>query len=101
MASPGAEIVAGQFIATGAAYAVKTLPSAVKSLTMRVGGLEATYTKTMADGSMYKRLANGTGSLVTGGNGITPSPTHDGFTLGADADINVAGALIDYIAICE
>jgi hypothetical protein len=101
MASPGYMVIAGQLIGTGAPLVCKTVGFTVKSLTLNAGGASANYTKNMADGSMYKRTTAGVGSLVTGGNGITPSPTHDGFTLGADADINAAGVVIDYVAVCE
>lgn len=100
MASPAANVVTGQFTATGAGLSIKTVGFRIKSLDMYVGGLFAHWQKDMADDSMYKRLANGTGSLVTSG-GITPTTTHDGFTLGADADINVNGAVVNYVAICE
>lgn len=100
MASPGFMIIAGQVIGTGANLDVKTLGFAVKSLELRAAGASGSWTKFMVDGSVYKRTAAGVGSLVTGGNGVTPL-AKDGFRLGADADLNVNGTLIDYVAVCE
>ncbi len=101
MASPGSNVVTGQVIGTGATIHVKTVGFSVKALWLNAGGASGFYQKSMADGSVYKRTAAGVGSLVTGGNGVTPSTTHDGFDLGADGDLNVNGTVIDYVAICE
>jgi hypothetical protein len=50
----------------------------------------------MADAEGYKRVAAGTGALVTS-NGITPLA--NGFTVGLDTDINVISEQLSYIAI--
>jgi uncharacterized protein with beta-barrel porin domain len=49
----------------------------------------------MADDSMVKQLAAGTGSVITT-NGVTPRS--DGFDIGADADVNASGELIRWVA---
>lgn len=103
MASPGSNVVTGQFIGTGAQLTIKTLQARPKVLYLNAGGASGMWSKSMADGSVYKRTAAGVGSLVTGGNGVTPyqAADGDGFTLGADADLNVNGTVVDYVAICE
>lgn len=105
MSSPAHAVVTGSFVGTGAQLSIKTLNSKVKCLwlTNANSADSAFYQSSMADGSMHKRLAAGTGSMVTGGNGVTPYAAADGagFTLGADADMNVAGEVVHYTAICE
>jgi hypothetical protein len=49
----------------------------------------------MADGEALKTITAGTISKVTT-NGVTP--LSDGFSLGADTDLNVADELIHWIA---
>lgn len=62
---------------------------------------ELKWFKTMAAASGVKRVAAGTGSLITA-NGVSPyvgtGEISPGFTIGADADINVAAELLFYIA---
>ena len=101
MASPGFNVVVGQVTGTGAPLNIRTVGFTPKSIELRAGGASGSWMKSMADGSVYKRTAAGVGSLVTGGNGVTPLATHDGFSLGADADLNVNGTVIDYTVICE
>lgn len=105
MSSPSQTVVTGSFVGTGAQLTIKTLNSKVKSLQLYnvTSGDSASYGSSMADGSMVKRLAAGTASFVTGGNGVTPYSGADGagFTLGADADMNVAAEVVHYVAICE
>lgn len=100
MASPGANVVTGTVIGTGALITITSVGFTPKTIWLNNGGVSAFWQKTMANGSMYKRLANGTGSLVAV-NGITPTSTHDGFTIGTDTDLNTNGGTIDYTAICE
>ncbi len=50
----------------------------------------------MADASINKRVAAGTGTLVTS-NGITVSNT--GFTFGLDTDLNVSNEQVSFLAI--
>jgi hypothetical protein len=58
------------------------------------GGDEAVWTEDMGDGAAFKRVS-ATGSLVTA-DGITP--LDDGFTLGVDADLNLAGGTVYFEA---
>lgn len=105
MSSPAHNVVCGSFVGTGAELSVKTLPSKVRALWLNnaASGDSGFYQSSMADGSVFKRLAAGAGSLVTGGNGVTPYSGEDGagFTLGADADLNANGETVHYTAICE
>jgi hypothetical protein len=54
---------------------------------------ELTWIEGMADAAGYKRVAAGTGSVITTG-GITPLA--DGFSLGTDADMNVSGETVRF-----
>ncbi len=54
-------------------------------------GASGFWEKGMADASAFKRITAGTGSFVTA-DGITP--LEDGFTLGADANLNPASATV-------
>lgn len=104
MSSPTNTVVTGSFLGTGADLSIKTLPSKVKAIWLNnaASGDSAFYQSSMADDSMFKRVAAGTGSLATT-NGVTPYQSSDGagFSLGADADMNVSGELVHYTAICE
>lgn len=51
-------------------------------------GDELWWNDTMADDKGYKRVAAGTGAMISS-NGITPLP--EGFSFGADTDLNVDG----------
>jgi len=60
------------------------------------GGLAtAVWSETMADAEMLKRVTSGALTKVTA-NGVTP--LSDGFRLGADADMNVDGELVHWVA---
>lgn len=88
----------GGFYGTGAAQDMRSQvgfrPRAVK-LINRDGLCKLDWSEGMADGSGMKQVTAGTLSFITV-NGITP--LSDGFRLGADTDINVAGELIYYEA---
>lgn len=88
----------GSVTGTGSALSVKTIgfrPRRVELI--NTDGLAVgVWFDSMADGSMLKEITAGTKSFVTGGNGITPLA--NGFTLGADADMNVSGEVIHYVA---
>lgn len=88
----------GAVIGTGAALPVRTVGYRPRRVTLiNENGLAvAEWTDTMPDGSMLKEITAGTKSFVTGGNGITP--LSDGFSLGADADMNVSGEKIHWVA---
>jgi len=86
-------------IGTGALITVK--PSGGGGYPIKVelinstGLTTAVWTESMGNtGAMTKRITDGTMSLVTGANGITP--VFGGFTLGADADLNVSGEKIHW-----
>lgn len=93
MASGHASIKSGSELSTNAALKVITgfKPRAV--WLKLADGAEGYWNSDMADASAFKRITAGTGSLVTS-NGITPDD--DGFTIGADANINPATATVIY-----
>lgn len=99
MASGISRVVYGSFIGTGADIDIRGevgfRPRSVRIINEGGGPDEGEWLDAMADGSVFKRLAAGALSLVTGGNGITPLA--DGFRLGADADLNVDGELVRWI----
>lgn len=64
----------------------------VVNVTSRDGG---EWQDTMADASMLKTVAAGTRTFATS-NGITP--LSDGFTLGADADVNADTEVCHWVA---
>lgn len=97
MASSNTRQMRGSFRGTGSALNVRTVgfrPRYIR-LINTAGPDEASWHVDMADDSMHKRIAAGTGSMVTSG-GITP--LSDGFTLGNDADMNASGELVHYVA---
>lgn len=88
MASGAKREYHGSFIATGAQLDVTTIgfrPTRVDLYTDQ--GIEGHYTEAFADAAAFKRIANGTGSVIAVG-GITPLA--NGFRLGTDAGLNVA-----------
>ena len=89
--------VVGSFKGTGSALNVRSVGFRPKAVhVMNVGGLcQAWWTEKMADAAAVKQVTDGTISALTS-NGITP--LSNGFTLGADADLNVSGELCQYIA---
>jgi hypothetical protein len=90
-------VVRGAFDGTGAQLDVRTVgfrPRAVKLLNSE-GLCTLNWHSPMPDASGYKTITAGTESFITS-NGITP--LSDGFRLGADADLNVAGELVYYEA---
>jgi len=83
----------GSVVGTGADLDVKTVgfrPKSVKVVN-KASADEGYWHEHMADDSALKRLAAGTGSIITT-NGITPLAA--GFRLGADTDLNVAGEVV-------
>ena len=99
MSSPSARIVHGSFTADGTAIDVPIgfAPNHVHLI--GTNGVEMTWNAALPAAYGLKRLANGTGSIVTSA-GISQlfSDTERGFTLGADANLNVA-QVIYYTAI--
>lgn len=93
----GVKNFAGAVTGTGADITVSKVgfrPSCVKLVNVTSGD-EAWWFESMADASMYKRVAAGAGALVVVG-GVTPRA--DGFVLGTDADINAAGEIVHFLA---
>lgn len=100
MGSPASNVHCGFIMSTGAAINIDTVGFRPKAVILNnASGISAHWQKGMADASAYKRIANGTGSLVSV-NGITPRA--GGFTIGADAAINNATPeRIDYMVFGE
>jgi len=69
-------------------------PTKVKVVNVTSGD-EAFWQEGMADASAFKRIAAGTGALITT-LGITPLA--NGFRLGQDADLNVIAEVIQFEA---
>lgn len=100
MSSVTTRTIVGSVIGTGAELTVK--PSGGGGYPIKVklnnsdGLATATWTESMGNtGAMTKRITDGTMSKVSGSTGITP--VFGGFTLGADADINVDGEKIHWV----
>lgn len=90
-------IMVGAIKGTGAALSVRTVGYRPKVVELyNIDGLcKAVWTKNMADDTAMKTITDGTISALTS-KGITP--LSDGFTLGDDADLNVDGELIHWVA---
>lgn len=90
-------VYAGSFKGTGSSLSITTLgfrPRVLKL--MNIDGLcELKWQKGMADASGVKTITAGTISHITSG-GITP--LNNGFTLGADTDLNVDGEEVHFEA---
>jgi hypothetical protein len=82
-------------VATGGAIDVRAFGFRPKTVKLHQGGVSLEWQEGMASDSAYKRLANGTGTFVAAG-GVTPLV--DGFTIGADADLNATGQTIRWEA---
>lgn len=92
MASGGRRSIQGSFVSDGSARSVQTVDFRPTRVELAVdAGDTAVWTSEMADDSMIKRVAAGTGSQVVSA-GVTPLA--NGFTLGADADLNASGETI-------
>jgi len=93
------QMATGSYLDTGtvAAYDFTTLgftPRRVE-LINETSGDTLVWTEHMADSEGYKRVAAGTGALITS-NGIIP--LENGFTLGLDTDINVTSEQVSWTA---
>lgn len=95
--SGGTRTVCGSFVGTGADLNVRTVGFKPRSVICRnvTGLVTAEWQETMEDDSMVKRVTAGTMTVPTT-NGITPLA--DGFTVGADADLNVSGEIVHWEA---
>jgi len=92
-------VAVGAYISTGTAAAFNITcgfkPRYVRIVNETSGDVIEWF-EGMADSEGYKRIAAGTGALVTS-NGIIPI-TH-GFTVGLDTDINVISEQLSWIAM--
>lgn len=87
----------GSLLGTGSLKEVRSVgwrPREVK-LVNQASGDELRWSEGMPDGGGLKRVAAGTATVLTSG-GITP--LSDGFSLGADSDMNVADEQVFYVA---
>lgn len=99
MSSGARRVYRGSFQGTGAQLDVTVVgfkPKEVRLFNSGAGLSVGMWTEAMPDGSMEKEITAGTCSFVTGGNGITPLV--NGFRLGADANLNIAGQVVYYTA---
>ena len=95
MASGAAKVVRGSTVGDGSAQDIRSVgfrPRSVKLINVTSGD-ELFWQDTFADGAGLKRLAAGGASFITS-DGVTP--LSDGFTLGADADMNVADEVVHW-----
>ena len=97
MSSGVSRVRTGSVNGTGSAIDVEVVGFRPQRVVLEnVGGLvKATWNRDMADASACKVVTAGTISLITS-NGITPLA--NGFTIGADSDINASGELIHWTA---
>jgi len=97
MGSGVSKTITGASTGTGADIPVRTVGFRPRKVELiNTGGLvTAEWQETMADASMFKRVTAGDGTFPLT-LGITP--LSDGFTIGADTDLNVAGELIHWVA---
>ena len=87
----------GSFIGTGADMDITVVgwkPREVRLINVTSGD-ELAWFETMDDDSGFKRIAAGTGAQITS-NGITP--LYNGFSFGADSDMNVAAQTVHWVA---
>ena len=86
MASGGRRVVSGSFVSDGLSRDVTVVgfrPTKVELYNDQ--GDSAVWTEEMADAAMHLRIAGGTGTFETS-DGVTPLA--NGFTIGANGDIN-------------
>ena len=96
-------VATGTVEGTGSAINIQCGFTPAHVRVLNVDGLATLeYTKDMADGAGLKEVTAGTKSLI-GSNGITPYAGTNGgdsagFTIGADADVNVSAETIYWVA---
>lgn len=98
MASGAKSPAVGSFKGTGAVLNVRTVgfrPRYVLVVNVSADNAKGEWFDGMADDSAVKHITDGTISVITS-DGITP--LSDGFSLGADADLNVDGELVRFAA---
>jgi hypothetical protein len=87
----------GSVVGTGAIIQVRGVefrPRVVRLMNVSSAD-RGEWVEGMADDSMVKQVAAGTGSIATS-DGVTPAA--DGFDIGADADVNASGEVIRWVA---
>lgn len=96
MGSGVSRTVTGAVYGTGAALPVRTVGFRPRRVVLfnSSGIVDGVWQDSMPDASM-KKVTGGTTSYATS-NGVTP--LSDGFSIGADADMNVADELIHWAA---
>lgn len=88
----------GAVTGTGANLDVRTIgfrPRRVELINLS-GLVTAEWTDTMTEGRGIKRVTAGDMTQIAALAGITP--LSDGFRIGADADVNVSGEVIHWVA---
>lgn len=99
MSSGVNRVVVGAVIGTGSAMNVDTVgfrPKLVRVVNAGATGLaRLEWFKGMADAAAVKTVTAGTISVLSS-NGITPRA--NGFTIGADANVNISGEIIYFEA---
>jgi len=97
MSSGVRRVYRGAFEGTGADLDVKTVGFRPKHVTLlNVTGLvRAEWNESMADDTAVKTVTDGTISVISS-NGITPLA--NGFSVGADTDINVSAEVVHFEA---
>ena len=98
MASGTSRVMRGAFVGTGSAKNIRTVgfrPRTVK-LFNADGLVSAFWQETMPDAAAKKVVTDGTQSYIVA-DGITP--LSDGFTCGADSDINAATETVHWEAV--
>ena len=97
MASGRTRVMTGTIVGTGSAINIRTV--GFRPVLVEVYNVTdlcfGKWTKTMADAAAVKVVTAGTVSFVTS-DGITP--LSNGFTFGADSDLNAAAETVHWIA---
>jgi hypothetical protein len=97
MGSGNSRVMTGALVGTGSAIDVTTVGFRPKAVTLfNVDSDDSLrWTDTMADATGYKSVKAGANAVISSG-GITPLA--DGFTFGADTDMNVATQVVHFVA---
>ncbi len=97
MASGAAKVAYGASLGTGANLDVRTVgfrPRSVEIINVDSAD-QLKWVEGMADGGGLKTLAAGASSVLTS---AAITPLSDGFRVGTDSDINVAGETMRWVA---
>ncbi len=97
MSSPRGLVATGSIPTDGNLATVAKVGFRPSKVTLwHTDGDEAVWSESMADNSMMKRTAAGTGTFATT-NGVIPLA--NGFSIGADADVNPNGGVLHFEAL--